>query len=54
MAGNGSRLVKPVKIGSLMPSILENLLTRAIANGSISKRDGAKLRRDYLKNRKKP
>ena len=28
MAGNGSRLGKPVKIGSLMPSILENLLTR--------------------------
>ena len=41
-------------INKLYGSENSSKLSPWIANGSISKRDGAKLRRDYLKNRKKP
>ena len=48
MVGNGMRLGKPVKIGSLFgPQWLLNMMKASIKNGSITRKEGAGVMRDY-------
>jgi len=54
MTGNGMRLGKPVKIGSLFgPQWLLNMMKASIKNGTLTRKEAAGLIKDY-RNRKKP
>ncbi len=54
MVGNGSRLGKPVKIGSLFgPQWLLNMMKASIKNGTLTRKEAAGVLKDY-RNRKKP
>ena len=54
MSGNGSRLGKPVKIGSLFgPQWLRNMMKASIKNGTLTRKEAAGVLKDY-RNRKKP
>ena len=48
MSNNGMRLGKPVKIGQLFgPQWLLSLVKTSIKNGSITRKEGAGVMRDY-------
>ena len=54
MAGNGSRLGKPVKIGAFFggPQWLLNMMKASIKNGTLTRKEAAGVLKDY-RNRKK-
>jgi len=53
MAGNGSRLGQPVKIGAFFgPQWLLNMMKASIKNGTLTRKEAAGVLKDY-RNRKK-